>query len=434
MRILLWATHLQTDLLALAYALDRADDVDLLIVVPDPNRFLAEPISRVMPLGAQILDRNHRATFRRARAFRADAVVADNHLPPAGLSRRLAYLWHGLGWKARSRKDLTHLYRQVEDITGLDPRDFNPRFLAQCYGEPDRHWRITEWKLHPESCVVTGMCFSDLLLHPPYERADLASDYQIDVAHHPVVLLSVTWHFGGAVAHTSVPHLAGIRERARDAIVLASRALPRLASDRITSHLPPPITWESERALLQGLLTTARDHGAHVLLCLHERKRYDPAYLHAVHELARQVGGVQVKHKNEHPDNLADLLVTDVMVSNLSSFITYFYVTGRPTVHLHPLPKGGHAPALRASLSLGRVRYRRPDPDEPLFMCDPEDNGGLLARDPEGAREALTRALEEPDCCQNAAADWLSRHVHPIDGATASPRLVQALRGLAEGG
>ena len=210
MRILIWATHLQTDILALTLFLDRCSDVELLVVTPNLATYLAQPIAAARPIAATMLDRDGSGMLERARGFAADIVVADNHLPPAGLAPRLFYMWHGLGWKARGRLDLGTFYRGVKRLTGVDPRQPNPAFRAQCYGPNDLRWRIDQWGLAAENCTEIGMTFSDLLLDPPYDRADLAAHYAIDILRRPTVLLSITWHYGGVFSnHGSVGRTLG---------------------------------------------------------------------------------------------------------------------------------------------------------------------------------------------------------------------------------
>ena len=139
-RVLIWATHLQTDILALALHLDRCRDIALMVVTPDRDIYLHEPCALARRFAAPLLDRNHPATAGLARDFAADVVVADNHVPPKGMAPRLFYMWHGMGWKARSALDLKVFYHQVRQLTGHDPRDPNPCFRAQCYGPTDRAW------------------------------------------------------------------------------------------------------------------------------------------------------------------------------------------------------------------------------------------------------------------------------------------------------
>jgi hypothetical protein len=424
-----------------------------MVVAPDVVTYLRSPIARARPLGCQLLDREESGVEAAVRSFRADVVVADNHFPPFVAAPRLVYMWHGLGWKARNRTDIQTLYRRVTEQTGTDPRQRNPRFFAQCYGEPDRRWRVEQWGLHQESCPVIGMTFTDLLLAPPYDREALAHGYRIDVTGRKTVLISLTWHFGGIFASRHVRGGLPARIPGGD---LASRLpgaglVSRLPGSGLLSRLVKQTNdWDADLGLLRRLLEVARDQEANVLLCLHERKRYAPVYLGAVQDLTSRYDHVEIRHKDLYPDNLADLLVSDVMVTNLSSFITYFYVFGRPSIHLHPMPNpsaqdlpsaSGTAPGqrgartkctvMRAKLRWGRVTYQRVAEDEPLWMADPEDNGGLMATDEESAAKALRQALQEPTCCHRRSAAWLAEHVFGIDGCTGQ-RFEQALRAVCE--
>ena len=55
-RVPIWATHLQTDILALAAHLDRCANVALLIVAGDAATFRREPIADALALAAPLLD------------------------------------------------------------------------------------------------------------------------------------------------------------------------------------------------------------------------------------------------------------------------------------------------------------------------------------------------------------------------------------------
>ncbi|MBN1609155.1 MAG: hypothetical protein JW940_21175 [Polyangiaceae bacterium] len=396
MRILVWATTLQADILALALSLDQRDDIELMVVAEGLSAYLRQPIAAVRPMRAAMHERDEDATRHAVERFRADIVVCDNHFPAFAAAPRVCSLWHGLGWKARPGADIRTYCRAVERLTGIDPTKPNPRFLAQCYAEPDRLWRTEQWGLAPENCRTIGMAFSDLLKSPPYGKEDLASYYELDIGARKNVLVNVTWHYGRFVPGTWKPGL-----------------------------LAAP--FDSDIQFFDALFSRAHDHGANVLLCMHDRKRYEARYLTAIRALARRFGRVAIRHKDEFPDNLTDLLVADAMVSNLSSFVTFMYVLGKPTVHICPPP---NARVRFTRFHRSRLRARGAD-DQPPWMNDPSDNGGLSAFDDDGALTALDRALAEPDCCRERAHAWVGRHVWRPDGHTCE-RLQQALRALGE--
>lgn len=389
-RVLIWATHLQTDILALAAHLDRCPDVALLIVANDAATYRGEPIAAALALAARVLDRADPQTLAQVRRFAADVAVADNHVPPKGTAPRLFYMWHGLGWKARSRLDLAVFYRQVKRLTGIDPRRPNPRFLAQCYGPTDRDWRIRDWKLSPEACVEVGMAFASLLRAPPYTREAIAPQYAIDVMRRKTVLLSITWHAGGAIDGG-----------------------------------------EADLDLVARLIETTAARGANLLVCLHDRHRYAPALVDGLELLSAAAAHAELRFKNEHPDNLSDLLVADVMVSNLSSFLAYHYVSGRPAIHI--VPRDG-APIERVTMVLSRFRIRRKIAAQAAWMIDPGDTGGVRVADADAAAHAVAAALDDPGKGAQASRDWLAIHVPGLDNHAAErieARLVAMCGGVA---
>jgi hypothetical protein len=267
-------------------------------------------------------------------------------------------------------------------LSGADPRQPNPRFLAQCYHERDMAWRVESWGVAAENCRVVGSCFSDLLINPPYTRADLAPRYTIPVAERPTLLVSFTWHYG--------------------------RIFPGSWQPKFLGRSP----MDGDLAFLGQVAARASDHGASILLCLHDRWRYEPPYLEALHREAARFPRVQIKHKNEHPDNLADLVVADAMITNLSSFITYFYHFGRPSIHLAPRPGETLTVGRMKSGSLKAVKSEQAE----LWMNDPADNGGFTAHDAEEALAAISTALTEPESCIVRSKAWLESHMLPADG------------------
>ena len=402
MRVLIWASALQADILALSLRLDRDSETDLLIVAPNPEIYLKEPIAKKRPISCPILAMYASDTWSRAKEFGADVVVVDNHFPDPGLAPRLFVMWHGLGFKARGQRDLDDFYEKVRDATGFDPRSPNPHLMAQCYGEPDYLWRIDNWGMHPDNCRIIGMAYSDLLLNPPYSRKDLQSEYpSIDIVNRKTVLISFTWHYGGIFAYPT-------------------KSAGGMARSGMSIHRTRDLEF------VRGLFSDIRAAGADIILCLHETHRYDPDLLAGIKAIAREAGNVEIREKKLHPDNLADLVASDVMVSNLSSFITYKYVMGDPTVHLCPTTPGRNSISL-AIHRKGRLRSRSLEKNEAVWMTRPGDNGGLTTYDIWQTRMAVRTGLENADCCKKRAADWLERHVYGIDGHT-TDRFVEALR------
>ncbi|MCP4676179.1 MAG: hypothetical protein GY854_11860 [Deltaproteobacteria bacterium] len=398
MRVLIWATTLQADVLALAHGLEQQADCELMLAAEHPNTYHKEPIARYKPLACTIYDRSADGIRKRVEAFAPDVIVADNHIPTFPRGTRFCTMWHGLGWKARGQDDLSSFYKEVKRLTGVEPRQPNDRFLAQCYGESDTRWRIDSWRLDADSCKTIGMCFSDLLLKPPYSKNELQPYYDIDIVNRKVVLLSISWHYGRILAEH------------QDKRRIFSKHEGLLA----------------DMDFLAKTLACIEQAGAGCILCLHDRQRYEKEFLQTLYHTVRQFSDVQVKHKSRHPDNLADLCVADVMATNLSSFITYFYFFGRPSIHIVPVASQDESPSY-AQLKNGKVSYRTVKAEEALWMNEPKDNGGLTARSFDELKAGIIRGLNKPECCAERSADWIARHVHQPDGKTAQ-RFFQVLR------
>lgn len=384
MRILLWATTLQADILALALHLDSRKDTQLLIVAENVAAYARAAIAKFRPLSGRVLERGAADTRDAVARFAADVVVFDNHLPPIGAAVRVCSMWHGLGWKARPRADIRLFLGGITRLTGCDPRRPNPRFLAQCYAEPDLRWRVESWGLAARNCRVIGMPFSDLLRSSPYRKADLVDRYRIDIGSRKTLMLSLTWHYGRIFPGTWQPRMFGVSP------------------------------FDDDLAFVEQVFARAADHGANVLFCMHDKKRFEPRYLEALHRLSQRFAHVEVRHKDEHPDSLADLIVSDAMVSNLSSFMTFFYHFGRPTVHICPAP----GREIRFARTRGGAITRRPVSAQAEWMNEPQDNGGLSAFDAPSTLAAVDRALSDPHCCVERARAFIDAHVAGVDGQT----------------
>jgi len=138
------------------------------------------------------------------------------------------------------------------------------------------------------------------------------------------------------------------------------------------------------------------------------------------------------KHRTEvsgfHPDNIMDLQVADVLLTNYSSIANLFYATGRPTVHIYPVRSADEAFMWRKLTAFGITKTKVKDARF-VWKLDPEDHGGLMARSFDETLAALDTAIDNPGCCQEAADDFLARHMHGADGRSGA-RALASLREL----
>ncbi|MEM7209225.1 MAG: hypothetical protein AAF434_15485 [Pseudomonadota bacterium] len=385
MKICIWTTSLQADTLALALALDRDPEVELMIVAANLNAYRNEPVARLCPLSCELIDRHDDAHEKQVVAFGADIVIADNHLPKFKAGQRLVFLWHGLPLKTQPKRDIKSFHRRTRRLVG-DARRPNAQFLAQCYGEIDYRHRIDHWRIDESNCRVWGSAFSDLLLDPPYTRESLSDYYGLDVAARKNVLLSLTWNFG-------------------------DKAFGVVGDDE---------------KIFEGLFQTAAAEDANVIFSLHDRFRYHPSFVKKIEDYARAFPHSSLKFKNEHADNLSDLIVSDVMICNFSSFITFHYFTGKPSIHIKPFEKNNlfvNLPTLRGGglKSVFRLNNKK------LWIYPFEDNGGVMPLDYDELMSDLKYALADQSYASEQAKSFISRRIYKPDGASCN-RIIADLK------
>jgi len=386
MRVAFWATTFQADTQVMACHLAQQPDVDVLVAMVDPERYSREPVNRLLPLAARVIDRDLRSAEREIKSFAPDVLIVDNHLPKARLVERLYVLWHGFGWRtddlARMRKELSLL---VGDVTRP-----NPNFRWHAVGDWDRDYRIHHSQLAPENVLVLGAPYSDLLLprgalSSQLSRTDHSHHYTIPIDRSPTVMIGLTWHHGGAFGH-----------------------------------------WGDEATLLATLCERIGAMNANVLLRMHDRHRYEASYLKLVDRVAARHPHVQVKFKSDSPDSLIDLLISDVAVSNYSSLLNHFYYTGRASVHIDPTPNDGRTAYYR-ELKWGSVRKREITDKTEQWKLAPDEIGGLRATSFDEMCAMIEQGLREPRCCEDKARAFIDRYIAGADGRSCE-RTNQALR------
>jgi hypothetical protein len=381
MRVCFWATTFQSDNLVQAVLMaDQGHDVT--VVMPRPDDFLKQPISKLAPLRARILDRGDVSTLPRLRDESFDVMIVDNHLPGVSLAEHLFVLWHGFGWRV---DDLTTMRAELRKLVGDVTRP-NPRFRWQAVGDWDREYRISHSELDSQNVVALGAPASDWLrpesaLSRRFDRAAVQDAYSIDL-RKKVVLVALTWHHGGSLAH-----------------------------------------WGDEERLLTRFAQRAASLGASVLLRMHDRQRYSGDYVALVTRVAERLGGsLMLKWKNESPDNTIDLLVSDVCVSNYSSVLNAFYYTERPTIHIDPHDADADQHTtyrLFCGVPIPvQVKQR-----EEIWKLSPDEHGGLRAQSFDELLSQLEEALADPTCCRDRARAFMRRYLTQVDGQSAQRTL-----------
>jgi hypothetical protein len=384
-----WASCLQTDILALTHALADCGAVELQVATSRPRTFREQLIQRVKPLNVPLLDIEHWATLCRVRRFQPELIITDGQLPEIPLASRLLYMWHGLGmWKVKPREEIADFAMQAHPHAGDITRP-TARFLAHGYGDTTCSWLTAGWGIAPENCRPMGMPFSDWILSPPYDRRQARKAIGLGDALGPTVALSLTWHYGARM----------------DA-------------------------WGRLNDLAAAVLERIRRHRGRLLLCLHDCGFFDDSIVDELSRFAARHDDVYLRPRNLYPDNLADLLAADVMVSNYSSFLGYFYVTGRPSIHLDPRRADGTHPRI-ASYATGYRKLHQVDRHD-VHLNPLENHGGLAVRGYDELSAALDRALADPGCCQVRSERFLGDHVAAMDGRTSRRMVNEILRWLGD--
>lgn len=393
LRVCLWTTTFQADVLSLTRYLCADERFEPLVVLQDRDAFLREPVQELLPLSCPLLEREASNTLPAVRRFDPQVTVVDNHFPPKRLSACLFVLWHGFGWKGPNDiKEFAQVHRSIRKLTRGPSTEPNERFIWQCFGPTDLEHRCGVSGFARENLRSLGAAFTDELVRASVDRATALRFYPRSFADRRIALLAFTWHYG-----------------------------------RVFSH------WGEDMDLLGRMLDHLADQGCVAILRLHDRKRYDPAYLRSLEELARKREGLLLKYKDRDRDSLPDLLVSDLMVSNYSSILNYFYATGRPSIHVYPVGSSSEA-FLWRTWKRGKVRVRKVPSADYVWKLPPEENGGIMVKSFEELLDALGRSLDDPSCCSERSRLFIEKHMEPADGRRCEAIAAALLELAARGG
>lgn len=390
-KICFWSTSFQADNQALATYLTGLPNVEVWVAMDDPAGYVAEPVNALLPLRARLLDRRENTTLQEVKAWSPEVLIVDNHLPSEALCERVFVLWHGFGWRV---DDLSTMRKQLRKLVG-DVTVPNPRFGWQAFGAWDRNYRIEHSQLDPANVHALGSAYADVLregsdVRSRFRREDVASHYDIDV-QRPTVLLGLSWHHGGALGH-----------------------------------------WGDDALLHERLVQHIGAAGGNVLIRMHDRHRYASEDVARMEALATKHQHVGLKFKSESPDSLIDVLLSDVMISNYSSFLNAFYYTGRPTIHIDPMAGITGAHVFR-QMKRGKLRVKKVSDPLATWKLSPDDIGGLRAQSFDELLSAVDTAMGSPSSCKELSAAFIGRHVSGENGATRQ-RITEHLRQWISGG
>lgn len=394
MKLLIWATTFGADLWSLTRFLaerqHRGEEIDVRVVLENPEVFENEGVARLFPLNIPILHRRPMYNFLGVPGFSPDITIFDNRAPLLASSSKGFVLWHGFGWKGPDdRKDFRVLHTRLRRSFG-NPHAPNPRFRWACYGPWDLAHRTEVSTFHPKNCRMVGSASHDYL-RKPFDKEQARAFYPFDIVGHRTVMFAPTWHYGEVFGH-----------------------------------------WGKEADLFERLLTHLDRRDVNVILRLHDSYRFEPAYRAFLADLARRHSHVLIKFKDKNPDNFLDLQIADVLITNFSSIANLYYATLRPTLHIYPVHNANEAFESRTYTLLRGVLKTKVANAHFIWKMPPEDHGGLLARDFPSLMEQVDQALDDPACCRAQAQSFLDRHMLGADGRSCE-RILGALRELHYG-
>ncbi len=389
MRVLIWATTFGADLWSLARHLDTDPAFELTVAMRDPQRFNAQPIAKLLPIGAPIISFDDATRTQDHNGFAPDVTVMDQWVPQRPFSKKGFMLWHGFGWKGpNDRVEFSNLHGRIAMAHG-DPTRPNADFRWSCFGPTDLEHRVQVSGFAPENCVLVGATSHDDL-RTRLDRRTLAQAFPFDL-DKPTALIAPTWHYRDMFSH-----------------------------------------WSDGGSLLGPLLAHIRALDANAIVRLHDRYRYPPDYVAEIAALAEEHPDVVFEFRDEAPNGTLSLHVADLLITNFSSIANQFYATRRPTIHVYPVGDP-HQP-----LSVPRFGPRGLDAVQArsayrVWKLPPEDNGGLLARTFPRLCELVETAFANPDCARAPAVSFLERHMLWDRPPTACARVTEALWAMASG-
>lgn len=386
MKVLIYATTFGADLWAFTHWLDQQGDVEIRVLLSDPEAFKSEGITELFPLSVELSKRKwHHALFG-LNGFDPDVTIMDNRIPLFAPSPKGFVLWHGFGWKGpNDEREFRFLHFSIRNCWG-DAKKPNSDFRWQCFGPWDFKHRTMVSGFHPDNCRILGSASHDYL-REPLNPQKLQPYYPFDVVNKPTVCIAPTWHYGEVFSH-----------------------------------------WGEDRELFPKLIEHIRDRGANVILRLHDSFRFDKEYRAFLNSLSEKYDNMQIKFKNHNPDNLLDLQVSDVLITNYSSIANLFYATGRPTLHIYPV-KHADEEFMTRNQTFAGVYKKKVDSARYIWKLDPEENGGLLAHDFNQLQEQVDQALDHPNCCKEKSQKFLDKYMLSADGKNCE-RIYKALQEL----
>lgn len=389
MRVCLWATGFRGNIAALARYMSCSDMFNPIVVLDNVEAYKKEPIQKLLPVNCPIFEKEDTQTKRFLVAFRPHLTIVDNHIPPQRLSPKLVMLWHGYGWRGpQDRKEFSTLHKAIKQFSGIAGSQPNPSFKWFCAGPSEMHYRNRISGFSQKNLVETGQAFYDEICSSDLNKNNILSFYPSSFKTKKIVLLAFTWHYGPVFTH-----------------------------------------WGDDKVLFECLLEKLDELDCAIILRMHDRLRYEKSYLQELENISTRWPHLMIKFNDTNRDNLLDILISDIAISNYSSILTYFYATGKPTIHLYPGISSKNSYVLNHTLKKGRIKKKRIKIANHRWKIPLEDNGGLTCTNFKGLLHQLNFALNNPLSCYSASKKFIEDHMAPLDGEACN-RITTAIHRL----
>ncbi|NGP86877.1 CDP-glycerol glycerophosphotransferase family protein [Fodinibius halophilus] len=373
MKVLIYATTFGADLWAFTHYLDQKPEVEVRVLLDDPELFKSEGVAELFELDAELIERKWYHSLFGLRGFDPDVTIMDNRVPLFAPSPKGMILWHGFGWKGpNDEREFRWLHFSLKNCWG-SAKVPNSDFIWQCFGPWDFDHRTKVSGFAPENCRILGAASHDYL-RQSFDTEKAQPYYPFDVVNKPTVLIAPTWHYGDVFSH-----------------------------------------WGEDKVIFPKLIEQISELGANIILRLHDSFRFDEEYRTFLEELADDHDNVFLKYKNKNPDNLLDLQVSDLLITNYSSIANLFYATGKPTIHVYPV-KDADEEFLWRSQTVAGVYKRKVNSARFIWKLPPEENGGLMAYNLEELQEKIEYTIKNPKCCEESTQEFLDEYMLGADG------------------
>jgi CDP-glycerol glycerophosphotransferase (TagB/SpsB family) len=284
--VVLYAKIFGANIFTLARYLDAQTDISY-YVMTDMKSFegcLSQSIHPLQRAGYIFYD-----DINKFRELNPDFCIVTNTVPDQEYMNYIQ-IHHGFGWKGED------LRKNYEREPSFDEFPFIKYSTA--YSEYDKKYRNGRGYSH-DKIITVGEIFSDDLLDQKFSTDDIKRCLKI--SENKIILFSPSWDHSGRSSG------------------FFGNMYKTLMRDIIE---------------FVAFIKMTEEKGFHVILRFHEKKRYKRHLITQVvlWFVSKKFTNITWHYLNEEPDPLPFLQIADLMISDISSIITYMYILEKPVI------------------------------------------------------------------------------------------------------